>query len=355
MDFVGNNNPTPLYETVRRTGTDLPDYCHRDVYSFEEVEKLANVAFADAQKRELPIHEKAAVWLSAAYYYSGNYGESNSNVDAKIKKAAQIFDIVNDVETIESAFKTETAKSATAVKQAFALNVDGQDYYPINSLGEVFGSSEAILTDLREVDRLDIKQAREACISLLKAANRLGVPKDELPSRVIELGRTGEPDFDHARTCARLRKSASADSRTELYEELIALAESDYAEKSSSGVLDEAIDAWLMLDNELGIKYSHHQPDPYVAFFAGVSEDEIDKAANAVVAIEDVLVPRILLEGLSDSVIDREFAGDTNIIMKQARDKTRTDGPRQAEKILKEAVSIDARKELLNLLLTQPA
>jgi hypothetical protein len=348
MDFVGNNNPTPLYEALRRTGRELPDYCKRDVFTFEETEKLANVAFADSVNRELPVHEKAATWLSAIYFYSGEAGTNSKDVENKINNAADVFGITEDIEEIKAAF-TSQEKKASNTKSAYALKFEDSEYYPIGNIGEIFGSSEAIISDIRENDLLGIKEARTASINLVKAAVQNGVPKDELPARILQLSMSGEPNFSHALACANLRKQASNDDRVPIYKEIVEYAEEAY-KKEGSKAIEEAIDAWLLLDEELGIKYSHLQPDPYVAMYSGCSEEDIDKAANNVVMIEDVLVPKIVFSSISDNVIDREFAGDTNIVIKRARDKT---DPREAEAIIKEALSDSVRKELLKVLLSE--
>lgn len=358
MDFVGNNNPTPVYETLRRLDAELPDYCNRDIYAHDDIDQLSSVAFADRNRRELPIHEKAATWLSAVYFYSGASGEKSASIESNIQSASKVHGIQSDVEAIKKAFTETVNKQASETPRIkYALAVDFgeglQEFYPLNGVGAVFGSAEQIATDMQDTERLMPKFARIACVNLVKEAKRLLLPLDELPTSVVATGREALPDFEHAQVVASLRKQASDDDRVSIYQDLVEFAKQAYEENNSEAALEPALEAWELLDKELNIKYSRRQINPYAAFFTGPSFDEIDKAAANVVLVEEVMIPKVVFDNLSDKAIEREFAGDTAVLLKQARDLSKKGNPRHAEKVLEEATSKEARQELLNVLVKE--
>jgi hypothetical protein len=78
-----------------------PDYAKSAEIRSSDVAGLPASSFADA-KRALPVHTKAAVWLSALeHYYAG--GEPKANIDASLLKTAKFFGIENDVLAVKAA------------------------------------------------------------------------------------------------------------------------------------------------------------------------------------------------------------------------------------------------------------
>lgn len=64
----------------------------------EVIESLPSSSFACVDSRKLPINDAANTFVSAAYYYGAN--EKNASVEERILKAAQLFEISEEVEKV---------------------------------------------------------------------------------------------------------------------------------------------------------------------------------------------------------------------------------------------------------------
>lgn len=304
MDFVKDNNPTALYASCE--AIEPPDYVKQaSIITPESLVDLDKVAFADPEAREFPIHTPAATWLSAAYALGA--GLEGTPIFSRIKTAAILQRVAGDVTALVDAFH-QTVKEASAPARVFALtaSVDGQDrsFYPINDEQEIIDSSRAMLKDADE-KRLPFSYFRKAATALVKAAHEKRLNFEELHERIIAVGEARLLDFDQARQVAELRKYAGADDEAvALYKEALEGARNDPSS------LERWMDLWVELDESYQVKYSSVQPHPYLAFFSGPVEREVEKMASEVVLINDILIPKTVIPLVPEIAVRQHFTKD---------------------------------------------
>lgn len=232
----------------------------------------------------------------------------SANTKARIKEAAVIFGIEVDVDAIP-AFFTSLEKSASTAEagEKFALTLEKsgsfENYYPISTALEVDKSARGMADDYAD-GRLPIELLRSSAITLMKAANSLGIEEASIPYRVRILGTERMPDLEKAARLTELRiRTRSMPSETaELYRDIVKAA----SEPDSD--LPLMVDLYRELDERCGLlKYSNVCPDPYEVFYGGMPLASVEKLASSVVVIQDVLVPKDVFANLSDDLLQRQF------------------------------------------------
>ena len=71
----------------------------------ETLDSLPASAFACVETKSLPINDAANTYVSAAYYYGAN--SKNASVEERILKAAELFEILEDVKNLSENVNTE--------------------------------------------------------------------------------------------------------------------------------------------------------------------------------------------------------------------------------------------------------
>ncbi len=311
MDPVNDNNPVPLYRADALHA--FPEWVTKEaMVSPANVAHLHQSAFADPVRREFPIHTKVATFLS--YAYAMGAGDVDEVVVKNIEKAASAWGIADELAPY-AALLDESTKEASA-PQPFALVVERDSgptgYFPCGDAHDTDASIRGICRsfgDSRWNAELTGAQIKQAATKLVEAADRQGV---DVPGILRDLhDRT--PDAASAVKFASIRQFMTGcdDETAGLYKEAAAAV--------TDGDVDQCLDVWLELDRACGVKYSKtHTPSPWHAFYAGVSEADIEKVAAANVFIGAAPVPAMILAGVRADDIDAAFAGDDRTIVKAA-------------------------------------
>lgn len=349
MDFVKDQNPKPIYLADSLTG--LPDYVKvANQIMPEDLAELSDAAFGVPGTREFPVHTKEAAWLSAAYAMGSGQWEADLHLENTIRKSAKLFGIEDDLQKLEDAFAAQN-KQASAPASRFALTVDFgdtanlglQSFYEINDPYQISKSARAMHVDF-VADRLRIELFRPAAVELVKAAREFNMDLEDIHPAVRCFGEERLPDFENALQVAELRKNAGVpDEAIQLYKDAALGAQQEPDQ------IPRWLDLWLDLDSSFAVKYSSYQPDPYSAFYAGESEDNIAKAASEMVIIADVMIPSTVLSLVPEDNIRKHFRKEAADLMVAARGCAVAD-PATASTIF-EKLGREVNQEFLQLLL----
>ena len=312
MDYIKAHNPSALHVVLDVMAQDeIPEYV-KEANQLEEadVKDLSSIAFADIVNRELPIHNKVATWLSAAYV-KGNEEKVNRRVQARIKKAAANYGIEKDVELMETRMD-ETIKQAaeTPIPETvdYAVSLDyGNDrgiknFYPIKNAAQTVDSAMKLMRDEKD-GKLPIELVKVASVEIVKAANTQDIFEDQIPQRVWNLGIERVPDFDKAAEVAEQRRwEGVGDEGVELYKGVVKSASEDSPEN-----MDQWIECFSNLDKIHNIKYSTVILDPFQAFYSGDKVDTLKKASQENIIVQGVLIPVGLFTSLPADEITKNF------------------------------------------------
>jgi len=318
-DFISDNNPTSIYYADISVG--MPEYVKdADVITAEDVAGLAAVSFADKATRTLPIHTKAATWMSAAYYYGTR--TTDKVVEHAIEKAASLHGIAADVENLKSAF-ISSEKQASASEERNALEVDfagefglqKQAFYPINDYADVVSSAEQMCIDYRD-GALPYEYLASAAKELVKAAAEYRVHANDLPAIIVKLGSPRIPTFEGVDAAMDTRR-AHGMSTEGLTACKSAFDAAEAAVPNGDAAVMEELEKIAQLDRREGLDYTH-VVDPFSAAFTGPTTSDIEKLAASNVFIADVMVPAVELCALSDADISRAFTENTEAVVKEA-------------------------------------
>jgi len=119
MDILHDSSHRTWYQLGTKFASLIPVYVmDSEMQTKEAAEKLADREFADDGRRLFPIDSPAATWLSAAYF-AKNAGAAyipvlKTAVEARIKQAAGVYGIADDVEAIMAAVRTPDAVKSAA-------------------------------------------------------------------------------------------------------------------------------------------------------------------------------------------------------------------------------------------------
>lgn len=306
----------------------LPEFAKEAaVIEREEVDGLRDNAFADKRERKLPLHTKAASYLSALWYYG--HSDPDPRLEDRILKSAEFFGISKEVSEIPKNLGYFDKKASEEDTSAgFALVVDRgadrggvQRYYPMTDDYEVVKSA-------READRaffdgrLPPEYFRAASVELCKRAKALEIQEHELPRTVRENGQDRLPDFDRVKSAALLtRKQAGVDERgLEIYANII-------EEFREDGDLEEAESNWNRMDQVCGVKYASGVPTLYELLYNGETMDrsDIEKYASENVVVGGVVIPGNVLGALPREKVAAYFGEDRIPVIEEILEASKTD------------------------------
>jgi hypothetical protein len=166
-----------------------------------------------------------------------------------------------------------------------------------------------------------------------------------LPDAVKAAGTLRYPDFEHAAAVASQRSFVVKDATDiETYKQVVKSAREENGLDMSSW-----INTWLTLDRKHNVKYARGILDPYAAFYAGPTVDDVEKTASEIVFIADAAVPVTVVEKLPEDGIRQRFSKESaeRII---GVVKTAKKNPEKASEEIG-ALSRNGQKELLRLAL----
>lgn len=274
----------------------LPEWLDQ-VPDAQEVEGLPSSAFADTGNRLLPIHSKAAAWLSAVSSYA--YSTPSGAWADRLKNACHAYGIVDSVksaiEVLRPAEQTNQKEASTGSQKEYALILNTpegrSELYPINDDYEIEKSAREILKDVKE-KRFPEGWMAKASTTLCKAADDRRIPDYLIPQDVRDLGTPRIPSPERIdleiqnRVRAGLPKAA-----TEFYKKA--------ADMLCAGEVDlgEAALVWELADRKFGLEGKC--ASAVRSLNSGIPMAMIEKQAKEVVVFRGELLPLAALQTLS--------------------------------------------------------
>ena len=307
MDFITDNNPKNINYVKSLLG-DLPPY----VKSANYVEKprVARGSFANTVDKELPIDNAEHAFMSYAYLKAATAGkkiqEKEQEYLNKIKQAAQMHGNMVDLEKIDAAIeKNEKDKQTKYAGDNFALiiNFDEKDeglkyYYPINNRENLEKSARDLCADEK---KMPLEAFRTAANNIVKKARETDVPDNSLPQKIIRTGADRDFNIKIAQHAAKQRAKKFGEDAGTIYFDIVKTASADKEN------LDNYINLFLDMDRINKVAYDKNMLNPYEAFYSGVENSEIEKAAEAHVLVNDAPVPLGVFNKIAKSIVEASF------------------------------------------------
>jgi hypothetical protein len=288
MDYRTDNNPRGINFLVSHLGDDKPGY----LTAKQAEEEVEPTKFALETRKEYPYTTPRETWMSYAYLKTANTKLATGTeefVDRRLRLASARFGIDDDlveVDALVAEFKKEAAASQPMRKYALTIErgEESHNMYPVNSKAELRNS----MSHIQNADALPIEWMKQACVALVDKAEEMGVSRNEIPEKVLQLGVRREPNFEKAAMVARNRGMFVKDREiVELYKEIVKSAAAD-----DESQINRYIELWTDLDRAEGIKsYGKGIADPYTAFLSGEESVYIDKIASENVFLMNTLIP----------------------------------------------------------------
>ena len=306
MDFINDNNPKNINYVKSLLG-ELPAYVKQANYT--ERPRIARGSFANSVDRELPMHDAEHTFLSYAYLKSASVGKAlNSkelSFEGKLKQAALLHGNSQDLENVDKAIQKDMSeKKAAHAKKNFALIIDFEKegdlkyYYPMNDRGNVEKSARDLCTDEK---KMPIEAFRTAANSLVKRARELDIPDTSLPQKILRTGADREFNEKIATFAAKQRTKKYGEDAGAIYHDIVKSAAQDKQN------LDNYINLFLDMDRINKVAYNKNMLNPYEAFYSGVENSEIEKAAEAHILINEAPVPLDEFNKMASEVVEQNF------------------------------------------------
>lgn len=219
----------------------------------EELEKLANHAFAWPDRRLFPVHTKEHVIMSRLY--REKCSSVPPYVDAELKKACEIFDIPDSLFTREK-------KASFDDPEDYLL--PAQKRLKVKTAEDVSTAAEILV---REYTKLSMESRSEACARLIKKAQE---HKITLPVPVMQLAGFTVSSTKMAKDWVAARKLATKDEKLQqAYEKLANVLEEFPEESKDRAALVKIADAIHFLDKKANLErlYDRKLPDPMRTVF----------------------------------------------------------------------------------------
>jgi hypothetical protein len=198
---------------------DLPEYVKTaELDDSLELSELPKTAFADSERRIYPINTPARVFVSNAYFINKKadisklYGEDyTSQLENNIKEAAEIFDIVKDLDNYSSKFNEKTASdySERYLTEFDLGEANPVQLYPIKTAGDLTECANHFVKNIKNYPfDVRVKTAQ----NIVKFAEELDVI--EIPELVMKYAGLYYPDLENLggeirRRATKLTKEAN--------------------------------------------------------------------------------------------------------------------------------------------------
>jgi hypothetical protein len=254
-------------------GQQLPDFVKQAEFIVEagDLAGMSSNAFADPQGRQFPTYDKAATFVSMAYYLAG--GEEDEQIGGRLKRACQLFSLDSEVKRLADVIaerklaegrKKEAAATEASTNESWSIDFESST----RSLKRAGVGKEAFLALCDNFLKIrpateKVASLREAAREFVHEAQRLGGDfYADLPDDMFKLAGYGYPDADLFRAYASARAMALPDEYSK--RNFVAkIAEFKGAEKDLEG-LDKIADFLEQFDQtyNLGRLYGTKFPDP---------------------------------------------------------------------------------------------
>ena len=205
---------------------ELPGYVKTaEVDDFSELRKLPKTAFADPERMIYPINTPARVYVSNAYFINKKadisklYGESYaSQLESNIVKAAEVFDIVEDLKEYQQNLNVKLA-SDYETRCMVDFDVEGMQpvqLYPVKTAQDIVDSADSFAKNLNNFPfSVRVKSAE----NFVKAAQELGV--DELPDILMKYAGMFYPDLNNLdKELWRRKTKLAKEEHKEIYDKI---------------------------------------------------------------------------------------------------------------------------------------
>ena len=167
---------------------DLPEFVKEAEFTEQaETNKLPRDSFADSLDRLFPIHTKAAAYLSYAYFVKQRDTmdkQASFRCSEGFEKAKGYWGLHEDFEVIER----ELTKEAEVVEGKFAMTLEDDQFFPINTPYEIMKSAEALTSNRH---RFDYGLRSQGAKNIMKAAAESGLPLSVLPEGIHKMAGNG--------------------------------------------------------------------------------------------------------------------------------------------------------------------
>ena len=181
---------------------EIPEYVKTaELDDSSDLRKLPKAAFADPDRMIYPISTPARVYVSNAYFINKKadisklYGESYaSQLESAIVKAAEVFDITEDLQDYNSHLNVKQASDYEA-RYMVDFDVDGMQpvqLYPVKTAADLSSAAENFTKNIQNFPfSVRVKSAE----TFVKSAQELGV--DELPDLLMKYAGMYYPDLSN--------------------------------------------------------------------------------------------------------------------------------------------------------------
>jgi hypothetical protein len=235
-----------------------------DMLDQEEMDRLPDTAFASVDHRKLPITDPANVYVSAAYYFNAN--EKNAEVEDRILKAAELFEISEEIKNILPDTNTKIAQEDNQKESTWEISAT----YKNGNIKKFAGDSSSIekFQDefVSKVFNLCSFESKMDCAE--KIAQELEKSGKEVSHRILEISGRNIPNLEKVAEqvkarAVRLPKDSQKVSLCKLADELL-----DSSDKTIDGMkklakILESIDE----ENSLTRFYNNSILDPFASVF----------------------------------------------------------------------------------------
>ena len=306
MDYITESSGRHLLRLSNLLS--VPDYVKEASIIEEDIIPLPAAVFGRPQFREFPLDTLGHVWLS--YGYCKSAGIRETDLLAKITKAAELHGITKDLEAIDQALAQLTKKASH--DQYYAITIDfGQEdpenksaskrtgkhgFYP---LAGPFQVEESAVKMANEKSRIPLDLFVDGCRNIVKRAKELNVPTNYLPKAILEYGIERVPDDNVVKMAAAQRVEQTGD---EIYNQI-----AEAALTNPESAYDYA-ELWLRADRQNGVKISKATMNPYQIMNSGPTVDQVDNFIESWVSIAGAPVPRVKVATMQEEVVRKSFA-----------------------------------------------
>lgn len=321
MDITNDSTFNNLLQISNKLNGDLPTYVRGYTPVTEKVaSSFEDSEFADSRNRWFPVTDKPSVWTSAAYFsYNSDilpYKQAEfSYVENKIKQAAQIFGISEDVEKAMTIISTNESTEKKA-EEIFGLcmEVDGNSVseFPMYDAEGVKKASEHF-----KIYRYKYPADWRNSIAhnIMSKAAEYDVSEEELDPSVLKEAGYGIPDkqklMDEVLYRARMAKNAENAVGLANLNFILADLPIDTLQKSFSKIAMTIADFDVAegLDSQYGKKV---MPPSDVVFGTSIKEAEavvndaltLDKHTFSATKLAEAIEPNLLNNLFGDNFSD---------------------------------------------------
>jgi hypothetical protein len=235
-----------------------------DMLDQEEIDKLPDTAFASVDDRKLPITDPANVYVSAAYYFNAN--EKNAEVEDRIVKAAELFEISDEIKNILPDTNTKIAAEDNQKESRWEISATYKNG-DIKKFAGDLSSIEKFQDDfVSKIFSLCTFESKMDCAE--KIAQELEKSGKEISNRILEVSGRNIPDLQKVANqvkarAIRLSEDSQKVSLCKMADELLESSDKNIDGMKKLAKILESIDE----QNSLTRFYNKSILDPFASVF----------------------------------------------------------------------------------------